>query len=69
MTKDGEPGVDHAVPGADPSKVERKTVRTSGKFSLKDPYSGLDIPKETDVEVVVTTFIRNRLETGDLVEA
>lgn len=68
-TMPGEPGVDHPVSGADPSKVEKKTVRTTGEFSLQDPFTGADIPKGKDTEVVVTTFITSRLENGDLEEA
>jgi hypothetical protein len=70
MTHDGEPGVDHPVSGADPSQVEKKTVKTTGKFLLQDPWTGTIIDENSDgTEVVVTSFIRNRLENGDLEEA
>lgn len=70
MTKEGEPGIDHAVSGADPSNVEKKTVKTSGEFTLIDPWTGTAIDANSKgTEVVVTTFIRERLKVGDLVEA
>lgn len=67
--REGEPGVDYAVPGADPSNVEKITVKTSGEFTLQDPWTGKTIRKGEKTEVVVTTFIRDRLENGDLVKA
>lgn len=68
MSKQGEAGVDYAVPGADPSNVEKKKVKTAGKFTLLDPWTGTSIDRN-GAEVVVTAFIRARLANGDLVEA
>lgn len=69
LTRDGEAGVDYPVSGADPSNVEKMTVKTTGDFSLQDPNTGTDIPMGEKTEVVVTSFIRSRLENGDLEEA
>lgn len=69
MTNPGEPGIDHPVMGADPSNVEKLTVKTTGEFSLQDPYTGTHISKGSETEVVVTAFIRGRIEIGDLEKA
>lgn len=64
----GEPGEGHAVPGNDPSTKEYKTVRPTGSFSLQDPWTNKNIQRGEETKVVVTQFIRDRLENGDLEE-
>jgi hypothetical protein len=65
---DAKPGEDFAVPGVDPSNVEKITVHTSGEFGLQDPFTFEHITNEPK-EVVKTSFISDELEKGRLVEA
>jgi hypothetical protein len=66
--EDAKPGEDFAVPGNDPSSVEKVSVKTSGAFILQDPYTFEDFSEEPK-EVVKTTFVTDELEKGRLVEA
>lgn len=65
----GEAGVDFAVPGNDPSTVEKITVKTTGEFNLMDPWTGSHIGAGEEVEVVKSQFIADKLESGELEEA
>lgn len=65
---DSEAGVDYAVPGSDPSTVEKIKVKTTGEFNLMDPYSGAHIGAGEEVEVVKTTFIQGRIDAKELEE-
>lgn len=65
-----KPGEDYAVPGVDPSAVEKVTVKTTGDFNLQDPFTLAVIDANSDgVEVVKTSFIADKIAAGQLEEA
>ena len=53
--------------GSDPSVGEKLTVKCSGDFILQDPYS-LDTISKDGAEVTRTSFIDDRLASGQLIE-
>lgn len=65
-----KPELDVATYGVDPSNVEKLKVKTSGDFNLMDPFTGAHIDANADsVELVVTSWVTDKLETGELVKA
>lgn len=43
-------------------------VETAGNYMLLDPYNGQEIEATGATEVAVTQFVRERLDSGQLVE-
>lgn len=66
---EGEPGVDFAVPGADPSNVQMVSIKTTGDFMQLDPYTGKAFTKDTAVETPLTAFVQLGLDEKRLVKA
>jgi hypothetical protein len=65
-----KPALDAATYGVDPSAVEKVKVKTSGDFNLMDPFTGAHIDANSDgEEVIKTSWVADKLETGELVEA
>lgn len=65
-----KPELEQATYGVDPSNVEKVKVKTSGDFNLMDPFTGAHIDANSDGEdVIKTSWVADKLETGELVEA
>lgn len=43
-------------------------IKTTGSFMLIDPTNGAEIEPETETEVILTGFIQDRLDSGQLIE-
>lgn len=48
---------------------EKGKFKTSGSFVLMDPFTGKHFDETSDEEVVVTSFIVDKLNSGELIEA